>query len=70
MSINLQDLSHDDASRSDMTPRIKIDKPLVVYRFLTLRNDVHYNAALKIVKSRQVHANYAIFKYFLWHMTK
>ena len=38
-------LSHDITSWSDITPYNKIDKPLVVYRFLTSCNDVHYKIA-------------------------
>ena len=35
-------LSYDTASRSDLMPCIKIDKPLVLFTgFVTLCNDVH-----------------------------
>ena len=49
-------------SWSDIAPCKKIDKPLVVYRSKTLRNDVYYNAAHKIVKLCCCHAKNEIFK--------
>ena len=38
-------LSHDIVSGSGILPCFKIDKPLVVYIFVTLCNDGHINVA-------------------------
>ena len=43
-------LSYDLASGSEITPCIKIDKPLVVYRFFGKHYDVHNNAAYIMTK--------------------
>ena len=36
-------LSHDVASESGIKSCNKIDKQLVIYRFVAYRNDLHYN---------------------------
>ena len=38
-------LSHDVASGSDITSCNTIDKALVLYKLVTLRNDIHYDVA-------------------------
>ena len=63
-------LSNDVTSWSDITTCNKIDKPLVVYRSKTLRNDVYYNAAHKIAKLSRYYAKNEIFKQFLMACSK
>ena len=48
--LNVQ-LSYDIASGSEIGPCIKIDKPLVVYRFSGKLYDVHNNIAYIMTKS-------------------
>ena len=54
MSSTLLYLSHDIASESDITTCIKIDKPLVVYRFIG-------NVMTSIITLRKIMENFNVF---------